>query len=65
MKGGIFFTPMKILIIDSGSGGKVVERYLKSWNKDLDIIYDCDIENMPYGAKSREEILRLTKNIIE
>ena len=56
---------MKILIIDSGSGGKVVERYLKSWNKDLDIIYDCDIENMPYGAKSREEILRLTKNIID
>lgn len=54
----------KILVIDSGSGGRVVERYLKSMNPSLDISYACDPENMPYGEKNTCEILKLTDEII-
>lgn len=55
----------KILIIDSGTGGRVVERYLKSMDSSLDIKYVSDHENMPYGEKNTEEILRLTDEMLK
>lgn len=55
----------KILVIDSGSGGRVVERYLKSMNSNLKIKYASDQKNMPYGEKNTEEILRLTDEMIK
>ncbi|MCI5675607.1 MAG: aspartate/glutamate racemase family protein [Ezakiella sp.] len=55
---------MRVLVIDSGKGGRVVERYLKSMKPDIDLIYACDEKNMPYGEKSTEEILELTRKMI-
>ena len=56
---------MKILVLDSGVGGRVVENYLKHMlDKKHKIKYISDSENVPYGSKSTEEILSLTDKMI-
>lgn len=51
-------------MIDSGKGGRVVERYLRSMTPDLDITYASDAAHMPYGNRSTAEILELIDALI-
>ena len=44
---------MKVLVLDSGKGGKVVYKYLESMSPGIDLIYTSDEKNMPYGEKSK------------
>ena len=55
---------MNIGIIDSGAGGLNTLKELLKLNCANEYIYLGDTENLPYGNKSREELLSLTlKNI--
>lgn len=51
-------------IFDSGSGGLTVLKAIRERMSSADILYFGDIENAPYGEKSREELSRLTVNSI-
>lgn len=55
---------MRVLVLDSGKGGRVVYKYLESMSPGIDLLYTCDEKNMPYGEKSKDEIIRLTKNMV-
>jgi glutamate racemase len=55
---------MKIGIIDSGIGGidllnKLINKYPNN-----EFIYLCDNLNLPYGTKTKNEVLNLLKNIL-
>lgn len=55
---------MKIGVFDSGIGGlNVLKELLKSYPNNYYIYYG-DTLNVPYGNKSREELLNLSKKII-
>ncbi len=55
----------KIGIFDSGIGGAtVLKEILKILPKE-EFIYYSDSKNNPYGNKSREEIIQISKNIVE
>ena len=47
-------------IFDSGVGGLSVLRELKKISPQIDVIYFGDIQNVPYGIKSQEELKNLT-----
>ncbi|MFZ5942818.1 MAG: glutamate racemase [Bacillota bacterium] len=51
-------------IIDSGVGGLTVVKELQILLPHEDIIYLGDNKNVPYGSKSRDEIVNLTKNLL-
>lgn len=51
-------------ILDSGIGGLSVWREVARLLPQESIIYIADSQNMPYGAKSREEIYTLAKRLI-
>lgn len=55
---------MKVLVLDSGKGGKVVYKYLESMSPGIDLIYTSDEKNMPYGERSKGEIVKLTKDMV-
>ena len=50
-------------IFDSGIGGLTVAMQLKVLPNE-DFVYFGDTEHLPYGEKSKESILRFSKNII-
>ncbi len=52
-------------IFDSGSGGLSVLRELRKRAPNADVVYFGDLENAPYGNKSREELGILTMLGIE
>lgn len=52
-------------MIDSGVGGITVFKELISILKNEDVIYIGDTANFPYGSKSKETIIELTKKRIE
>lgn len=52
-------------IIDSGVGGLTVVKELQTLLPDEDIIYFGDNKNVPYGSKSQEEIISLTKKMLD
>lgn len=55
---------MKIGLFDSGLGGlNVLKEFLKKYPKN-EYIYYGDTLNLPYGNKTKEELLSLAKNII-
>lgn len=54
----------KIGVIDSGIGGLTVAKSMQKLLPGEDIIYFGDNINVPYGNKTREDILRLTLNIL-
>ncbi len=56
---------LPIAVIDSGVGGISVLRELRKLLPNEDFLYFGDIENAPYGRKSREEVLILTRNNLE
>ena len=51
-------------IFDSGIGGLTVANAIKKVLPNEDFIYFGDTEHLPYGEKSKEAILRFSKNII-
>jgi glutamate racemase len=56
---------MKIGIFDSGVGGRSFIKPLKNKFPEAEIIYKEDIENIPYGDKSPEQLLKLTLPIFK
>lgn len=51
---------MKIGVFDSGVGGRSFVSAISSRFPDSEIIYKDDSENVPYGDKSPDELLKLT-----
>ena len=51
-------------IFDSGIGGLTVANAIKKVLPNEDFVYFGDTEHLPYGEKSKESILRFSKNII-
>ena len=52
-------------IFDSGIGGFTVAREILCLRPDLNLVYYGDSLNLPYGAKSPEQISRMAKHSIE
>ena len=52
-------------IYDSGIGGLTVANAIKKVLPNEDFVYFGDTEHLPYGEKSKESILRFSKNIIK
>ena len=52
-------------IFDSGSGGLTVLKAVREEMPSADIMYFGDIQNAPYGEKSREELSALTVSAME
>ena len=56
---------LPIAVIDSGVGGISVLRELCSLMPCENFIYFGDSKNAPYGTKSRDEVLKITKDILD
>lgn len=56
---------MKLGVFDSGIGGKSVVAYLEASYPDADILYVDDHTNVPYGSKTKDEIIHLTQAAIQ
>ena len=56
---------MRIGIFDSGIGGLTVLKELVYNHPNYEYIYVGDTLNVPYGNKTREQLLKLSYNIIE
>lgn len=52
-------------IFDSGSGGLTVLKEIRARLPRADILYFGDIKNAPYGIKTQQELVELTKSAIE
>ena len=55
---------MKIGVFDSGKGGEAVAAELKRLLPEAQVISINDSKNVPYGARSRAEIIKLTNAAI-
>ncbi|MFV0254887.1 MAG: glutamate racemase [Erysipelotrichaceae bacterium] len=55
---------MKIGLIDSGLGGITILNKLRELNPKNDYLFFADQKNLPYGNKTKEELMRITKNNI-
>lgn len=49
----------KIGVFDSGVGGKSVVLAIEKALPDVEVLYETDRENVPYGGKSKERLLEL------
>lgn len=56
---------MRIGVFDSGIGGLTVLKELIKYHKNNEYIYYGDTINVPYGNKSKEELMSIASNIIE
>ena len=56
---------MAIGIFDSGLGGITVYKEFKKKFPNEKVIYFADTANFPYGTKSKEEIIKFSKNIVD
>lgn len=56
---------MKLGVFDSGIGGKSIATALQSNFSDAEIILVNDRGNLPYGDKTKSEIIKLTNNAIQ
>ncbi|PIR83449.1 hypothetical protein COU19_00610 [Candidatus Kaiserbacteria bacterium CG10_big_fil_rev_8_21_14_0_10_56_12] len=52
-------------VFDSGSGGLTVLKEVRVRLPKADILYFGDIKNAPYGTKTHNELVRLTKDAVE
>ena len=56
----------KVLLIDSGSGGVNILKECVKVCPYADYLLFCDTKNLPYGSKSKEELIEITfKNLDE
>ena len=56
---------MKIGMFDSGIGGITVLNKLLEDNIEREYLYYADTINLPYGEKTKEELIDIGKNIIK
>ena len=56
---------MRVGLFDSGIGGLTVLKELINQYPNNEYIYYADTINLPYGEKTREELIEIGKNIIE
>lgn len=56
---------VKIGVFDSGIGGKSIVDRLQELFPGVQIIFTNDTKNMPYGSKTKEEIISLTDTAIQ
>ena len=56
---------MRVGVFDSGIGGLTVLKTLIDKYPKNDYIYYGDTLNLPYGSKTKEELLELSKNDVE
>lgn len=56
---------MKLGVFDSGIGGEAVAAALRQTFSDAEIITANDRANVPYGAKTRDEVIRLTDRAVQ
>jgi glutamate racemase len=56
---------MKLGIFDSGIGGEAVAAALRITFPDADIITVNDREHVPYGSRSRDDVIKLTDTAIQ
>lgn len=56
---------MRIGVFDSGVGGLTVLKELVKYHPDQEYIYFGDTKNLPYGTKSKEELLDIASHIID
>lgn len=56
---------MKVGVFDSGVGGESVANAIKRAKPELEIMYVQDKENIPYGTKTREQLIELVTPIIQ
>lgn len=55
----------RVAVTDSGAGGLPVMKKIARARPEWDLVYVSDCENMPYGNKSEEQILRLCENNVK
>ncbi|MBR8463937.1 glutamate racemase [Campylobacter sp. faydin G-24] len=55
---------MKVAFFDSGIGGLSVLHATIKRLKEIEFLYYADVENVPYGLKSRDEILKFTSDAV-
>ena len=55
----------KIGIFDSGIGGLTTLKEIQNILPNEDIIYYADSKNNPYGSKTKEELEKITSNIVD
>jgi len=65
MKGMYKMDNRPIGMFDSGVGGMTVFKEIIKYNKNEDIVYLGDTKRFPYGSKSKETIIDLTRRGIE
>lgn len=56
---------MKVGVFDSGLGGEIVVSRLKEIFPEVEFIAVNDRQNLPYGSKTTEQIIRFTDNKIQ
>ena len=55
----------KVAVIDSGSGGLNVLSKLFASAHDCQFLYLADEKNAPYGEKSKQNLIKIAKNLVE
>lgn len=56
---------MRIGVFDSGIGGLTVLKELMKYHPDQEYIYFGDTKNLPYGTKSKDELLEVASKVVE
>jgi glutamate racemase len=51
----------RVGVFDSGAGGKSVADAISGGIEDVEVIYESDPANVPYGTKTKQELLTLTR----
>ena len=64
IENNIKYSKTKIGVFDSGVGGLSILKVLKSQMPHDDFIYFGDTKNIPYGSKSKEDIINFGRNTL-
>ena len=54
----------KIGVVDSGLGGLTVFKKVKKLMPNKQYIYLADSANVPYGTKTKEQMIKISENIV-
>ena len=55
----------KVVVFDTGTGGRLFANHLSIKYPNIKVETVIDLDNSPYGAKSRDEIINLTEDAIK
>ena len=56
---------MLVGLFDSGSGGLNTVRYIKKYSPKIDLVYLIDKANAPYGIKTENELIDITRENVK